>query len=95
MRVLRFQPSIVRCIDEHKILVELACSTTLAPAYSPELFSKLVSPSPSKTVVFVVCGGFKISLAELEEYRDIVEDKTGGRTHWDVLCNGEQWSIPM
>ena len=80
--------------DDHKILVELACSTTLAPAYSPELFARLVPPSPSgarKNVVFVVCGGFKISLAELEDYRTIVEKKK----YWEVLCNGEQWNVAM
>ncbi|KAH9842922.1 tryptophan synthase beta subunit-like PLP-dependent enzyme [Rhodofomes roseus] len=84
--------------DEHKILAELSCSTTLVPAYSPELFTKLVPPSASgapRTVVFVVCGGFKISLAEFEEYRGIVERKVEGRTHWDVLCNGESWEIPI
>lgn len=85
-------------IDEHKILVELACSTTLVPAYSPELFAKLVPPSPSgerNTVVFVVCGGFKVSLAELEEYRTNVEKYAEGRTHWEVLCNGVEWNIAL
>ena len=79
--------------DEHKMLVELACATTLAPAYSPALFAKLVPPGGN--VVFVVCGGFKVSLAELEEYRGVVEEKTAQCTHWDVLCNGERWEIPM
>jgi len=84
--------------DEHKILTELACSTTLVPAYSRELFDKLVPPSASgdpRTVVFVVCGGFKISLAEVEEYRVIVQSKVKGQTHWEVLCNGEQWRIAV
>ena len=83
-------------VDEHKILAELACSTMLVPAYSPNLFAKLVAPSASgvlKTVVFIVCGGFKTSLAEFEEYHVIVEKAKKDRTHWDVLCNGEQWKI--
>lgn len=80
--------------DEHKILVELACAVTLVSAYSPTLFDKLVPPKPSgakRTVVYIVCGGFKVSLAELAEYKSIVEaDKA---PEWDVLCNGERWSI--
>jgi L-serine/L-threonine ammonia-lyase len=44
-----------------------------------------------KTVVFIVCGGFKVSLGEIEEYRDIV------RKELAITCegtyNGEQWSI--
>ncbi|VDC07861.1 unnamed protein product [Peniophora sp. CBMAI 1063] len=61
--------------DEHKTLVELACSTTLAPAYSPELLKALVPPvSGRKTVlVFIVCGGFKISLDDLALYKAIIE----------------------
>ncbi|KAH9934924.1 tryptophan synthase beta subunit-like PLP-dependent enzyme [Fomitopsis serialis] len=84
--------------NEHKILAELACSTTLVPAYSRELFNKLVPPSTSgdpRTVVFVVCGGFKISVMEFDEYRTIVESKLKRQTHWEVLCNGEQWKIAV
>lgn len=82
--------------EEHKMLVELACSTTLAPAYKPSLFNKLVPPSPlgaPKTVVFIVCGGFKISLKEMEEYREILETDELKGEGWDVLCNGEQWTV--
>ncbi|KAJ3522750.1 hypothetical protein NM688_g8829 [Phlebia brevispora] len=81
--------------DEHKILVELACATTLASAYSPVLFNKLVPPKPPgqrRTVVYIVCGGFKVSLAELEEFRKLVEADLSDA--WEVLCNGERWSIP-
>ncbi|THG94509.1 hypothetical protein EW026_g6976 [Hermanssonia centrifuga] len=81
--------------NDHKILVELACATTLVSAYSPTLFDKLVPPKSSgapRTVVFIVCGGFKISLEELTEYRNVLQSETS--EHWDVLCNGEQWSIP-
>ncbi|PCH38355.1 tryptophan synthase beta subunit-like PLP-dependent enzyme [Wolfiporia cocos MD-104 SS10] len=80
--------------DDHKIMVELACSTTLTPAYRPSLFNKLVPPlGAERTVVFVVCGGFKISLKELEEYRQIVEADAARGGEWDVLCNGERWSV--
>lgn len=55
-------------------------------------------PSPSgdrNTVVFVVCGGFKVSLEEFEEYRTIVENYSRARTHWEVLCNGEEWRVAL
>ena len=82
-------------IDEQKILVELACASTLASAYSPKLFDKLVPPKPSggrRTVVYIVCGGFKVSLAELAEYQKIVAADTAAE--WEVACNGERWCIP-
>lgn len=78
------------------MLVELACSTTLTPAYKPALFDKLVPPSSSgtlRTVVFIVCGGFKVSLEEMVEYRDIVNADVRSGGHWEVLCNGERWVI--
>ncbi|KAG6821142.1 hypothetical protein H0H93_005362 [Arthromyces matolae] len=76
-------------VDDHKLLVELACSTTLTPAYKPAFFDKLVPPKVSgqRTVVFVVCGGFKISLDDAVEYRRIAnEDKSRGGA-WGVLMN--------
>ncbi|CCM02876.1 uncharacterized protein FIBRA_04990 [Fibroporia radiculosa] len=82
--------------EEHKMMVELACSTTLTPAYSPALFNKLVSRTATgepKSVVFIVCGGFKISLKEIEEYRDIAERQLKSEGAWDVVCDGEWWSI--
>ncbi|EMD38623.1 hypothetical protein CERSUDRAFT_113801 [Gelatoporia subvermispora B] len=84
--------------DEHKILVELACATTLVPAYwgNQELFDKVVPPAQDgrrRVIVFEVCGGFKVSLAEMEKYRKEVEaDVQSGKT-WDILCNGERWSV--
>ncbi|KAJ8515516.1 hypothetical protein ONZ45_g7063 [Pleurotus djamor] len=72
--------------DEHKMLVELACSTTLAAAYVPSLFRKLVPPD-AKKAVFVVCGGFKVSLGEMAEFKGIVEARQEKK--WEVLCDGE------
>ncbi|OCH95647.1 tryptophan synthase beta subunit-like PLP-dependent enzyme [Obba rivulosa] len=88
----------MRFADEHKVLVELACATTLAPAYwgSQEHFDKLVPPREDgrrRTVVFEVCGGFKISLAEMEKHQKEVEAEVQTGEAWRVLCNGEQWSI--
>ena len=54
--------------------MELACATALAPAYSPELLKALVPPTPGHktTLVFIVCGGFKVSLGDLVEYEKII-----------------------
>ena len=82
--------------EDHKILVELACAVTLVPAYKPTLFRRLVPQSGEKTVVvFVVCGGFKISLEDLEEYKNIVASEGAAKTGWDVAYNGETFSVPM
>lgn len=74
---------------DHKLLVELACATTLTPAYSPALFHKLV-PRPAssmqeRTVVFVVCGGFKVSNDDIESYKKLVEQNT--TDSWEVSIN--------
>lgn len=73
-------------LDDHKFLVELACSTTLVPAYHPALFNKLVPPTADsgvnkrRSVVFVVCGGFKIDLETAAEYQRLVHPGE----HWTV-----------
>jgi L-serine/L-threonine ammonia-lyase len=73
------------------MLIELACSVTLAPAYKPGLFRHLVPPSSTakeEMVVFIVCGGFKIFL---DEYREIVRaDLKRGEDSWEVVCDGEK-----
>jgi len=81
-----------REIDDHKFLVELACSTTLIPAYYPALLSKMLgtkSGNGTPVVVFVVCGGFKIDLETAAEYKQSVEkeaQKLGGT--WTVEYDG-------
>ncbi|KAF8655861.1 hypothetical protein AX16_002944 [Volvariella volvacea WC 439] len=80
----------VQFADDHKLLVELACSTTLVPAYKSALFNYLVPPKEGKerVVVFIVCGGFKISVSDIEEYRKLVERNIQeGGTTWGVLCD--------
>jgi L-serine/L-threonine ammonia-lyase len=80
-------------VEDHKMLVELACSVTLAPAYKQSLLQHLVPSSSTareKTVVFIVCGGFKISLEELEEYREIVGADLKNGESWEVMCNGDK-----
>ncbi|KAK2460558.1 hypothetical protein APHAL10511_007028 [Amanita phalloides] len=73
--------------DDHKLLVELACSTTLVPAYKPALFNKLVPRRDQQgdkrpTVVFVICGGFKISGADLRNYENWLREKVDAS--WNV-----------
>ncbi len=78
------------------MLVELACSTTLAPAYHPTLFDRMVPPtSQARSVVFIVCGGFKVSISEASEFQRIVdEDLKSPDSHWHVRCNdGELFQV--
>ncbi|EJU00253.1 tryptophan synthase beta subunit-like PLP-dependent enzyme [Dacryopinax primogenitus] len=84
-------------LEEHKMLIELACSTTLVPAYSKPLFDAILPPAsgqdPSKrTVVFIVCGGVKISLHEIEEYEKLVHADTKGS---EALIDGQRWVHPV
>ncbi|CAE6490259.1 unnamed protein product [Rhizoctonia solani] len=63
-------------LDEHKMLTELACATTLSPAYIPGLLHNLVPKSRNGkrlVVVFIVCGGSKILLGDVERYHTIVQ----------------------
>jgi L-serine/L-threonine ammonia-lyase len=78
------------------MLTELACAATLTPAYEPGLMECLSEANDKpKTVVFIVCGGFKISLKEMEEYRTIVQrELEAGKNDWECACNGKRWSIP-
>jgi len=72
----RSMKAAVEFADEHKLLVELACSTTLVPAYNPALFHRLVDTAgkSKKTVVFIVCGGFKVTAADLMLYKQLVAE---------------------
>ncbi|KZO97592.1 tryptophan synthase beta subunit-like PLP-dependent enzyme [Calocera viscosa TUFC12733] len=69
--------------EEHKMLVELACATTLVPAYNPELYHDILPRQPTleddpdipRPVVFIICGGAKISVKELADYERIAEQE--------------------
>ncbi|KAF9513027.1 hypothetical protein BS47DRAFT_1376820 [Hydnum rufescens UP504] len=69
--------------DEHKLLVELAASTTLTPIYSPVLFDGIFGDTlqpvsgQRRTLVFIVCGGSKVSLADMASYRAHLEQMDG------------------
>ncbi|TFK42925.1 tryptophan synthase beta subunit-like PLP-dependent enzyme [Crucibulum laeve] len=84
--------------NDHKLLVELACSTTLVPAYHPSLFEKLVKPEGERKriVVFIVCGGFKVSVEEAAEYMRILQEvPSGPEEYWNVKGdNGELLEVP-
>ncbi|THU95033.1 tryptophan synthase beta subunit-like PLP-dependent enzyme [Dendrothele bispora CBS 962.96] len=64
--------------DDHKSLVELACATTLVPAYFPELLEKLALGEEEEelVLVFIVCGGFKVSSNDIPFWKkSIAESK--------------------
>ncbi|KAG6909173.1 hypothetical protein DXG01_001800 [Tephrocybe rancida] len=75
--------------DDHKVLIELAGSTTLTPACNKSLFDKLVpnKTTEKRTVVFVLCGGFKISLDEALEFRKMAEEDVAKGGSWGVLLD--------
>jgi L-serine/L-threonine ammonia-lyase len=80
--------------DDHKILVELACSTTLVAGYKRDLFDHVVPPTAAdRPSLFIVCGGFKVSLEDMAEYRTLV-DACGDDT-LQVLCDGKVVSIKI
>lgn len=73
--------------------MELACSTTLVPAYKPDLFDRIIPPRQDgrrRVVIFVVCGGAKISLDEMEEYRVILGTESGP---WKIWCDGTEIEV--
>lgn len=79
------------------MLVELACSTTLAPLYSPTLASHLFPPSSSAeadALVFIVCGGFKISNDEMAEYGRLVAEDVAKGGSWEVIIDQQTLDIP-
>ena len=86
--------------DDHKFLVELACSTALVPGYHPLLFNKLVvrkthQESQGRPVaVFIVCGGFKTDLAMVAEYQRLAAEDRTGTASWTVKDDdGQKWSL--
>lgn len=59
------------CINfarDHKLLIEAACGTALAPLYNGDIKKILPGLNASSTIVVVVCGGTAISWNILEEY---------------------------
>ncbi|KIK42267.1 hypothetical protein CY34DRAFT_805099 [Suillus luteus UH-Slu-Lm8-n1] len=88
--------------DDHKILTELACATTLSPGYNREFLERILGPmfsalSPEerkeKCLVFVACGGVKISFEEMREFEEIVT-AAQMRNYWRVQISGEEAQVP-
>ena len=76
------------------MLVELACGTALAAAYSPSLFRRLIGETGQPTVVvFVVCGGFKVSLNDMMEFSVIVDRELKGGGNWMADIDGDRFSF--
>ncbi|KAI0049992.1 tryptophan synthase beta subunit-like PLP-dependent enzyme [Auriscalpium vulgare] len=79
--------------DHHKLLVELACATALAPAYKQSLIPHILrsreSVGEKRVLVFVVCGGFKVSLEELALYERLAAQDLAAGGKWDILIDGE------
>jgi len=69
-------------------MTELACSTTLTAAYYPELLKHVVREQ-SSPLVFIFCGGIKISLPELAEYEAISRE---AQTH-EVWIDGKTYNV--
>lgn len=87
--------------DDHKMLTELACATTLTPGYNREFLECILGPrfltlSPEerkeRCLVFVVCGGVKISFEEMREFEEIVAAQ--GQSYWRVHISGEETQVP-
>lgn len=87
--------------DDHKMLTELACATTLTPGYNREFLECILGPTFSalspeerkeKCLVFVVCGGVKISFEEMREFEEIVTAQ--GQSYWRVQISGEETQVP-
>ncbi|KAH7101635.1 tryptophan synthase beta subunit-like PLP-dependent enzyme [Auriculariales sp. MPI-PUGE-AT-0066] len=76
--------------DQQKILVELACATAMTPAYNlllaQRLFGNGSQDSKRKTVVFILCGGFKIITDDLISYREHLQ--SGNQDQSPILVNG-------
>ena len=88
-------------IDDHKLLLELACSTTMSPAYSHELFWRIMDPMSElsaeekqrKNVVFIVCGGVKVTPDEFLGYIQVLERAAKTETEWKIVCNGKELCV--
>lgn len=58
----------IQFAKDHKLLIEAACGTALAPLYNGDLRKIMPHLDSNSTVVVVICGGTAISWNILEEY---------------------------
>ncbi|KAF8604689.1 tryptophan synthase beta subunit-like PLP-dependent enzyme [Ceratobasidium sp. AG-I] len=76
-------------LDEQKLLVELACAATLAPAYIPGFLAALIPTTPSRrlVVVFIVCGGSKTTYEDAARYHCMITDRDLAAASQDIVIN--------
>jgi L-serine/L-threonine ammonia-lyase len=83
-------------LDDHQMLAELACATTLVPAYFPGLFNQIFPPrnssSPERTAVFIVCGGVKTSVEEVMGYK---QHLASSPTSYSVWVDGDSHDVDL
>jgi len=84
--------------DEHKVLVELAGAAALTPAYETGLMGRLREVIPAenglRSAVFIVSGGFNVSLAKMEEFKEILRrDLEAGKANWECYYDGNQVAV--
>lgn len=53
---------------DHKLLIEAACGTALAPVYNGQLKSIMPNLTPDSTVVVIICGGTAVNWEILDGY---------------------------
>ena len=79
--------------DDHKMLVELAATVALTPAYNKAIFDEVI-PKPERpkqrTIVFIVCGTNKVSLRDMAKFHEVVEKHVGP---WEVWIEGKAINV--
>jgi len=78
-----------RFADDERFLVEPACGASVALAYDGRLKKYLKGFGPESKVVIVVCGGSRISLELLEEYK-----RTYGPRLQELGLSGGKKDVP-
>lgn len=54
--------------SDHKLLVEAACGTALAPLYTGKIHELLPNLTPTSVIAVIVCGGSSVSWEILDQY---------------------------
>ena len=78
--------------------MELACAAALTPAYETGLMSHLREVIPAenglRNGVFIVSGGFEVSLAKMAEFKAILRrNLEEGKTNWECYCDGNPVTV--
>ncbi|KAG6334008.1 hypothetical protein ID866_5091 [Astraeus odoratus] len=87
--------------NDHKMLIELACATTISPAYNYDFFWRLLDPASvlsskdkkTKTVIFVVCGGINVTYDEIAGYTETIREAGDNKQNWPIICNGTEFHV--